>query len=177
MEYKFKVGDKVRVSECYDDLGDKSGVGVIAQVDEHDTCMPYLVFLNDGNQWWCSEYKLKLIPPTPKEMLKPGMVVEHANGRLTMVFENRNNELLFITDDGSYCRLIHYNDDLDDLVDVTTNQWDINKIYGLASRFCDLNEISITDRSLLWERSKQPEEMTLEQVCEELGREIKIVKG
>lgn len=172
VEYKFKVGDKV-------ELIDDERSGVIAQVNENDI-LPYLVFINGVGQWWYPESKLKLSPPTPKEMLKPGMVVEHANGRLSMVFENARNELCFTILYGGHVKAIDYDENLVFITsEQNTSEWSISKIYGLCYNDYYLPDISRDHRELLWERPEavEVEEMTLEQVCEELGREIKIVKG
>lgn len=172
VEYKFKVGDKV-------ELIDDERSGVIKQVNEHDI-LPYLVFINGVGQWWYPESKLKLIPLTPKEMLKPGMVVEHANGKLAMVFENARNELSFTDSYGRCIKATVYDRNLI-CVDSERDalEWSISKLYGFCYNDYYLRNVSTVCRHLLWERPEavEVEEMTLEQVCEELGREIKIVKG
>lgn len=170
MEYKFKVGDKIKITDTANPYfyGES---GVVVDIDPYDTEAPYLIFVSYSITFWCEENDLELIPLTPKAMLKTGMAVELADGRLAMVYENAQNELFFINQGGSI-KVAEYDENLAN----TNSEWNISKIYGFRHSNHYLNEVSTNRRYLLWERPVEVEEMTLEQVCKELGREIKIVK-
>jgi hypothetical protein len=103
-----------------------------------------------------------------KANLESGMVVECRNGKRFLVLRDK---LL----NGTRWRAIeNYTSELKECVN-GTYPYDIMKVYdtigvtSLAGVFVDDNLI------LIWER-KEVEEMTLEEVCRLLGKEIKIVK-
>lgn len=102
-----------------------------------------------------------------KAYLKDGMVVEFNNGERRLVLGDR----LIGFDKGN--DLVWY------LVDLTWGGGDshsIHKVYkSIAYNF---NNIFKDDYlTLIWERKEEPVEMTLEEICAALGKEIKIVKG
>ena len=113
-----------------------------------------------------------------KEDIESGMIVEMSNGKKALVI---NTELFFIKHGGS-TSLAFYEDDL-----TRKNSFTIKKIYrpiipSNTNIGIDLAAFLSKDReheffSLIWERPPIVEELTLEQVCKELGRDIKIVKG
>ena len=108
-----------------------------------------------------------------KADLQNGMIVEYANGWKRMVL---NGNLLGIKD--GHAPLTNFLDDLKCKWDQDLN---INKVYtckaidlmGLPEAFYDHN------LTLIWERKEEPKpvEMTIEEICKALGKEIKIVKG
>lgn len=49
-------------------------------------------------------------------------------------------------------------------------------VYGRSNSFRQMNELDIDNRELLWKIEDEVKEMTLEEIIEELGYEIKIVK-
>ena len=108
-----------------------------------------------------------------KADLQNGMIVEYANGWKRMVL---NGNLLNITNGRMSLMSI-----CDDLTSVYQSSLNINKAYicntdaltGLSDVFDEHN------LTLIWERKEEPKpvEMTLEEVCKALGKEIKIVKG
>ena len=108
-----------------------------------------------------------------KADLQNGMIVEYANGWKRMVL---NGNLLGIKN--GHSPLTNFLDDLKCKWDQDLN---INKVYtcktidltGLLEAFDEHN------LTLIWERKEEPKpvEMTIEEVCKTLGKEIKIVKG
>ena len=108
-----------------------------------------------------------------KADLKDGMIVEYACGWKRMVL---NGYLLSITTGFTPLTNIRYN-----LTSTYDQDLNINKVYicntgavrGLPDVFDEHN------LTLIWERKEkpEPEEMTIEEVCKALGKEIKIVKG
>ena len=109
-----------------------------------------------------------------KSDLKNGMIVEYENGCKRMVL---NGNLLGL--EIGHMSLDCFDDDLKSTYDTKLN---INKVY-----VCNTNDPSgLTDLfdndnlALIWEREEEkpePVEMTLEEICAALGKEIKIVKG
>ena len=104
-----------------------------------------------------------------KADLKNGMIVETANEYRYLVLEDN-----FINENG-FMVISDYNDDL--TINSEPYKWNINKIYkSLAyNTNCIFKDDYLT---LIWVRKEKPKpiEMTLEEVCEALGREIKIIK-
>lgn len=107
-----------------------------------------------------------------KADLKDGMIVEYANGWRRMVL---NGNLLSMS---GHALLRDFTDDLKSHFSQGLN---IHKVYtcntGCVS---DLTEIFETcNLTLIWERKEKPKpvEMTIEEICKALGKEIKIVKG
>lgn len=108
-----------------------------------------------------------------KADLQNGMIVEYACGRKRMVL---NGNLLSMTSGHA-----PFTDFLDDLKCKWDADLNINKVYtcntdcltGLPDVFDEHN------LTLIWERKEKPEpvEMTIEEICKALGKEIKIVKG
>jgi hypothetical protein len=119
--------------------------------------------------------------PFTKADLKSGMVVEIRSGQTLLVV---GGSLLTLTGGGLIISK-HYGKDLKNLLNPNA---DIMKIYGLPfDGFKDHLNSDVSDLmtkhykdpkicKLLWER-EEVAEMTLEQVCEALGKTIKIVKG
>ena len=110
-----------------------------------------------------------------KSDLKSGDIVELRNGQRYVYIEKYNDRSIYITDsdevivnlkDGEYSRLANYDDDLR-YKGRGNCEYDIMKIL-------DMSEFYRKQKGT-WEREKT-EEMTLEEVCKELGKDIKIVK-
>ena len=106
-----------------------------------------------------------------KADLQNGMIVEYANGWKRMVL---NGNLLGIKD--GHASLTDF---LDDLKCKWGQDLNINKVY-----ICNTDALTglpdVFDKhnlTLIWERKPEPVEMTIEEICKALGKEIKIVKG
>lgn len=128
---------------------------------------------------------LKLIEDKDKDNkypeLKVGQVVEmydysenkeylamitHAKG----MFEDGTGEpIIALTSKHTWFPVEEFNDEL------KYENHEVRKLYGYAS-VRDSNKISTEDRKLLWERPSEVKEMTLQEVIDELGYEIKIKK-
>jgi len=116
--------------------------------------------------------------------LKTGMIVEiEDNKRLCLVIGNALVDLSIkeISIGGKPLRTIK-----DDLTDVdahisTCKNWTINKVYAEHTDYSGsgiFHKLTHKDRllgRLIWKRKPKPIEMTLEQVCNILGQEIKII--
>ena len=98
-----------------------------------------------------------------KENLKSGMVVEYANGERRLVVDD------VLLANNAWASLEGFKNDLTDpLGDLT-----INAVY--EKRNAPLASVLSNPGELLWKR-EEIVEMTLEEVCKELGKNIKIVK-
>ena len=128
--------------------------------------------------YWSDYMKKKTFT---KSDLQTGMNVEMRDGDRYLVLLNackgicgRNNytNLLISAKDKSQKNLDSYKEDLTAAV---TSDYDIVKIYKPKYFFQmqTLNEIEECD--IIWQRD-EPIEMTLDEVCEALGKNIKIVK-
>jgi len=110
-----------------------------------------------------------------KEDLRTGMVTEDKRGMFRLVW---GDALVGFNNDGGIPfsnmnqDLTHNKNKLDNVVKVyqpSINGMggaDINFYKDRIEEYCEL----------IWERKSTTEELTLEQVCKELGRDIKIVK-
>lgn len=178
---KIKVGDKIKIiSTKNEDFSYSSVIGKIYIVEEikEDSCgekfatlknsiyMPYL-------------YNCELVDEKEKQFkksdLKNGDIVELRNGERYVYIEKYNDRFIYSTDsdevivnlkDGEYSRLGNYDDDLR-YKGRGNCEYDIMKILDMSEFY--------RKQKWTWEREKT-EEMTLEEVCKELGRDIKIVK-
>lgn len=107
-----------------------------------------------------------------KADLKDGMIVEYADGWKRMVL---NGILLGRSEHASL------RDFTDDLKSHFNQGLNINKVYTCnTDRISELEDIFDSHNlTLIWERKErpEPEEMTIEEICKALGKEIKIVKG
>ena len=103
-----------------------------------------------------------------KADLKDGMIVECANGKRYLALGDN------LINGSGFLEIKDYNNDLKS--DINPHKWNINKVYKVEAHHINgiFNNNNLT---LIWERKEEPEEMTLEEVCKALGKEIKIVKG
>ena len=104
-----------------------------------------------------------------KADLKDGMVVEYNNGNRRMVLGK------YFIGESSHAPLADYTEDLRE---PNFPKQTINKVYISSTRSIDylFDDDNLT---LIWERKEkpEPEEMTIEEICRALGKEIKIIKG
>lgn len=102
-----------------------------------------------------------------KADLKDGMVVEYAKGDRRMVLDER------IIGPSTQANL---DDFTKDLKSVNDPKFNIVRVYkSHADRLGSLCKDAYL--TLIWERKEEPVEMTIEEICKALGKEIKIVKG
>lgn len=163
---EIKVGDKVKViSITHEDTDCCPIVGNIYTVIEIRKCpfsgSDYAIFKetnSKGQPLECYLFNCELVDKKKKknkrEQLKNGDVVTFRNG-LRATVDKKNNALFYGND--NVISIYAFNENL---TSKFKHDWDIIKIERLA---------------LLYDRNEQTE-MTLEEVCKELGKDIKIVK-
>lgn len=106
-----------------------------------------------------------------KADLKDGMVVEYNNGERGIVLKEN------LVSEYGYLKLESYNSHLE-FEGHRPEDWLIKKVYETHAHRLD-TIFETENLTLIWERKEKPKpvEMTLEEVCKALGKEIKIVKG
>jgi len=115
-----------------------------------------------------------------KSDLKTGMLIETRDGSLGLVMLNTETGDAIVSDgsSGYWSPLYCYRKNL---TFESSNPYkllhesDIVKVYGFRSNMMGA-KISVDGRNLLWEREEVCE-MTHEEICEALGKEIKIIKN
>lgn len=122
-------------------------------------------------------YNLGYTHSCPK--LKDGMVVETREGKLYLVRTNYNSEKILCNNE-SWEPVSNYNEELKikDTMITDLKKLDIMKIYTpLFTNPCNNLDYTFHKDNLtcVWER-EEVIEMTLAQVCKELGKNIKIIK-
>ena len=178
---KIKVGDKIKIiSTKNENFSYSSVIGKIYIVEEirEDSCKEKFAALKNSI-YMPYLYNCELVDEKEKQFtksdLKNGDIVELRNGERYVYIEKYNDRFIYSTDsdevivnleDGEYSRLGNYDDDLR-YKGRGNCEYDIMKILDM-SEFYKKPEWT-------WER-KKTEEMTLGEVCKELGRDIKIVK-
>lgn len=112
-----------------------------------------------------------------KAALKPCMVVETRDKRFWLVTECKQGISLSACDGNHSLYLKDYDLDLT----FSTKQYreyDIVKIYGIATYGICSHQNSTVGRELIWERKEEPEtvDMTMNQICEALGKNVRLIK-
>lgn len=179
---EIKKGDKVKIiSDTNENFCNDRIVGNIYTVDcikiEGKTGKGYAILKETTARPYI--YNCKLVDKKEKQFkksdLKNGDIVELRNGERYVYIEKYNDRFIYITDsdevivnlkDGEYSRLANYDDDLR-YKGRGNCEYDIMKILDMSEFY--------RKQKWTWEREKT-EEMTLEEVCKELGKDIKIVK-
>ena len=179
---KIKAGDKIKIISAQDEKLNYLGViGNIYTVDcikiEGSTGKSYAILKETTERPYI--YNCKLVDEKEKQFtksdLKNGDIVELRNGERYEYIEKYNDRFIYSTDsdevivnlkDGEYSRLANYDDDLR-YKGRGNCEYDIMKILDMSEFY--------KKQKWTWEREKT-EEMTLEEVCKELGKDIKIVK-
>lgn len=107
-----------------------------------------------------------------KDDLKCGQVVKFRNEMLGMVMNYDNNGFIVSPKIGNM-PIKEFNSKLENMYD-GNDRSDIIEIYD-NSDTTQIFDISTEGRTLLWERYEKVE-MTMEEICEELGKQVKIVE-
>lgn len=158
----YKIGDKVRVIE--NTAGHHFKIGEIVKIktiDSNDTNVPYSCS-NENEDWWVCEEDIRPIDYTWKEFEKApiGTKVTFENGILVKGTDpNGIKNNCFVND--NYYRSYY------DLRDFKDNVG--SKVFG---RILKIEEPEYATVYM----SEETEEMTMEEVCKALGKQIKIVK-
>ena len=177
---KFKVGDRVISIKPVSDKEVTGVIGTIVGIDKWDNYKPYLVkFDQDIDErhicarqggWWCHEDDIELVKENnmfTKKDLKNGDVVKMDRDAVGIVCVDTGT----ITFKGGFDRLGSYTDDLIHECGAKIMAVRRPRVPG-DCQFCAFEHDFGT---LVYER-KEVEEMTLEEVCKALGKDIKIVK-
>lgn len=108
--------------------------------------------------------------------LKNGYVVKLRNGVLmfAVCFSQTKLTRILVNKDGGYIELDSINHNLTCKGGILP-EFDIIEVYGLSGNPCTSLAIDIKDRPLLWKRIEEVE-MTMDEVCKALGKQIKIVE-
>ena len=178
---EIKVGDKIKIINTKnEDFSYSSVIGKIYIVEEirENSCKEKFATLKNSI-YMPYLYNCELVDEKEKQFtksdLKNGDIVELRNGERYVYIEKYNDRFIYSTDsdevivnlkDGEYSRLGNYDDDLR-YKGRGNCEYDIMKILDMSEFY--------KKPKWTWEREKT-EEMTLEEVCKELGRDIKIVK-
>jgi len=154
---RYQFGDKFHRCSLSDE-------GVVYQ-----TYNDRLVFLTEeAAKHYASTGEVKGIQRT-KSDLETGMVVENRNGNKALVLlDTQNGDILSGTN--LWGSLENYNKNLEDKDGDT--DYDIVKIYQPQH---NRSYYHLQDLDIIWEREESTE-MTMEEVCKALGKQIKIVK-
>lgn len=155
---KFKVGDYVRIKE-----GAKVGrvpEGKCYKILEVRPGGWYVIEADRPNSVW-SEGVLEFA--TPKDILEPGMIFECRNGY----------KYMFISENYAI-NVTAYIDDVFNEVSTGKN-WDIVKIYKKKESGSLKYNLENTE-DIIWEEKAPIKEMTVKEISEKLGYEVKVVK-
>ena len=174
---KFKVGDKVKVSNSW--FGFTDEVGVIASVQDQEPEFKYTVKFNveDGENKEESfrEVELKLVSEKQsfiKSDLKTGMGVVLRNGRKGHVLVDTGCvDVIRFLENGNYSCL---NDFSDDLTSNYKEEHDIVEVYFTEYQFKLLTD-QVFDQDCVFKRP-EPTKMTMKEINEHFGKAIKIVE-
>ena len=158
---KFRVGDYVRIKEgakvgripegkCYKIIKVKNGY--------------YNMEIDRPDSLW-TEDVLELA--TPKDILEPGMIFECRNGY----------KYMFISE--NYAVSKTGREYIDDVFNAARyeEEWDIVKIYNPVLKSAQLYLFeNLTEESLIWAERAPVKEMTIKEISEKLGYEVKVIK-
>ena len=108
-----------------------------------------------------------------KKDLKNGDFVVRRDGKIGVVIVDRD---LIVLDDGKWDNISDYTDELCLRSDYNASRWcDIMKVFRNTKSF---NLVGKDLDTPIFDRKRdEVEEMTLEEICKALGKNIKIVKG
>lgn len=122
-----------------------------------------------------------------RDELKVGYLVELKNGDRYLVMSYNfvekdcvTERFILLNENGKgFCRFTYDKNlhDTDPLCNyyIQHDAYDIEKIWGLPNKLFAMDSLfDISNRTLIWQR--EVKEMTLEEVCDALGYEVKIVK-
>lgn len=178
---EIKAGDKIKIISGEDEERDYSNaignIYIVKEIKETIRGKKYAELKNSTYKPYL--YNCELVNEKEKQFkksdLKNGDIVELRNGQRYVYIEKYNDRFIYSTDsdevivnlkDGEYSRLANYDDDLR-YKGRGNCEYDIMKILDMSEFY--------RKQKWTWEREKT-EEMTLEEVCKELGKDIKIVK-
>lgn len=157
---KFKVGDYVKIKE-----GAKVGrvpEGKYYKILKVEPGGYYRIEADRPNSVW-TEKVLEFA--TPKDILEPGMIFECRNG----------HKYMFITENYAISR-IGYIHNVFNEIGSNGKDWDIVKIYKKKESGSLGYNLENTE-DVIWEEKTPIKEMTVKEISEKLGYEVKVIKG
>ena len=158
---KFKVGDKVKIVENQADHGFKIGE-IVEIVKMDDTEVPYRCSNGEEN-WWVREEDIKLAEYTWEDFKECPIGTKITFEKEVLIKrEDTDNTITNCFSNGDFCR------NYDDLKKFRDNYG--NKTLGKIIKIEEPTYTAVYEQ-------EQVEEMTMEEVCKALGKNIKIVKG
>ena len=187
-----KIGDKVTIRQ-WDDMAEEFGVDYDGDIKRKSIFIPdmrkycgktftivdieghlYTLLDDSGNilensefsftPWFFTEDMFEEKTAFTKENLKSGMVAKLRDGGVCLLFGDK------LIDEDGYILLDKY---CEDLTCAVSSQLDIMAVYSTEHIETLSDALTLNYTTLVWERV---DKMTLEQVCEELGRKIEIVE-
>jgi len=173
-----KIGEKIKIVNATT-TREKYKNGDILTVSPRSCLYPSAAHVSEFEQPYIllSEYVvLEEIKDFALSDLEPCMVVKRRDGVLAIVANTKCDGLCFQTADRTFTSFRDYEEDI--ICKYNFRALDIMKVFGFSGRSSKATEISEEFREVLYERTEEPmvEEMTMEQICKELGRTVKIVK-
>ena len=177
---KFKVGDKVKVSNSWG--GNTGNVGEITEING-GYHYPYCVTFEVGNDESFKEEELELVKEKAEKQsftksdLKTGMGVVLRNGRKGHVLVDTGCvDVIRFLENGNYACLNDFSDDL------TSNfkQHDIAEVYFTEYQFKLFTE-GVFEHDCVFKREEpkpepEPTKMTMKEINEHFGKAIEIVE-
>ena len=154
---KFKVGDYVKIKE-----GVKVGripEGKCYKILEIEPGGWYKIEADRPNSVW-SEGVLEFA--TPKDILEPGMIFECRSG----------HRYMFISENYAVSGTAYINDVFNKN---GIEKWDIVKIYEKKESGSLKYNLENTE-NIIWEEKAPVKEMTIKEISEKLGYEVKVIK-
>ena len=169
-----KVGDSVRVLE-------KSSTNYmrVGTIIESGVIFDWRVSFSPCNTPWESfkSINLELITAEKsmkKSDLKSGMVLEFSNGERAVVLLGTKQGDIYSGD--TWGQLHTYSDDL-----IPTHSYydPIVRILQPSNNraFSYGKDVSLEDSTILWEYKEPVEELTLAEICKQLGKKVKVIEG
>ena len=169
---KFKVGDKVKVSDSW--RGNSGKVGTISRTD-WGTMYKYIVEFEDADPESFKEEELESVKEKQqftKSDLKTGMGVVLRNGRKGHVLVDTGCvDVIRFLENGNYSCL---NDFSDDLTSDYEEEHDIVEVYFTEYQFKLLTD-RVFDQDCVFKR-EEPTKMTMKEINEHFGKPIEIVE-
>lgn len=171
-----KVGTKILIKKTCDGCrGAEGRRGVVTDKEAErgllDFKPGYNVKLDNGRVWRINpDAKVEVLEPVfGKHLLCDGVIVKRRDDTYAIVIGD------YLYSKGGHILLSDYNDDL-------INQNSISDVFDIMAICKPIGKGSIIDifngilLDLVAERPEEVKEMTLDQICKELGYNVKIVK-
>lgn len=173
---KFKVGDKVKVSDSW--FEHDGQVGVVVSTDNYEPYIYSVKFDIEGdNERYDENFRgdsLELVTQSfTKSDLKTGMGVVLRNGRKGHILVDTGCvDVIRFLENGNYSCL---NDFSDELTSNYMEGHDIVEVYFTEYQFKLLTD-QVFDQKCVFKREPEPTKMTMKEINEHFGKPIEIVE-